>query len=286
MSLRGPVVAAIDLTDAADEVLAQAHTLAAGLHARFVVCHVLPEILHTRMLFPQLSETDAETHATIERRTREAIEARIALVTARSPDDFESVVEFGSAHSGILAQVEHVGAGLVVLGPGRVAERVARYAPCAVMVARPSKGGCVLAATDFSDPALPAIEIGAAEARRRGVKLRLMNCLELGEPVLWGSSSIAIGVLPALPGELIDEFERDALKRLRSSLAAMKIDGDCLVARGRPAAQIVETARDTPTALVVVGSRGRSRLSRALLGNVAETVLHTAPCSVLAVRLA
>jgi nucleotide-binding universal stress UspA family protein len=283
--LRGPVLAAIDLTDAADEVLTQANAIAVSLRTKLIVSHVLHETLQARMLFPQFAGMGAARQAAFEQ-VREAVKARIAAVAKRAISEVDVVVDSGSAHAGILSRAEQVSAGLIVVGPGAVAERVARYAPCAVLVARPSPRGTVLGATDFSDPSLPAIETAVAEARRRGVTLRLMHCLEFSEPVLLGSPSMAIGVLPALPGEVVQELDRDAHDRLRASLERFGVSGECLVTRGTAALSVVEAAKAVPTELVVVGMRGRSNLSRLLLGSVAEAILRTAPCSAIVVHLA
>ena len=59
-----------------------------------------------------------------------------------------------------------------------------------------------------------------------------------------------------------------------------------IVSRRPAAPAIVPAERDVPTELVVVGTRGRTNLSRLLLRSVAATVLRTAPCSVLVVHLA
>ncbi len=284
--LEGPVLAAIDLTETADEILAQANAIAGSLKTSLIVSHVIHETLRVRMLFPQLAGADAAGHAALEQQVLEAVEARVAAVTRRAAGDFSVAIDSGSPHAGILRRAEQARAGLLVVGPGSVAERVARYATCAVLVARRSPRGGVLAATDFSDPALPAIEIAAAEAARRGTWLRLLHCLEFSEPVLLGPPRMAVGVLPALPGELVQELERDAGERLRASLARFAVKGECLLTRGTAAGSIVEAARTAPTELVVIGTRGRSNLRRLLLGSVAETVLRTAPCSVMVVRLA
>ena len=63
--------------------------------------------------------------------------------------------------------------------PGSSAEHVVRYASCPVLVARPSPVGNVLAATDFSDPALPAVEAGVAEGRRRKADLTIILAIDL-----------------------------------------------------------------------------------------------------------
>jgi len=286
MGLRGPILAAIDLTDTADEVLTQASSIGTNLNTRLVVCHVLPEMLQARMLFPQLAEADTAAQAALEQRAREAVQARVEAVTGRPRTEFEVALESGSAHAGLLSQAERLGAGLLVVGPGHVAERVARYAPCAVLVARPSARGCVLGATDFSDPSLPAIEVAAAEATRRHVTLRLIHCLEFTEPVMLGSPVLAIGAVPMLSGEFAEELAGRARARLQESLARLGVAGECVVTRQGAVLSVVETARQVPTELIVVGTRGRSNLSRLLLGSVAEAVMREAPCSVIVVHLA
>jgi universal stress protein E len=283
MSLRGPVLAAINLTEAADETLRQASGLASSLNTTLTVCHVLPETLRVRMLFPHRAAVDPATQAAHERGARDAVQAITESVTGRPPGGFEVALDSGSPHAGILAQAERLQAGVLVVGPGSVADRVARYAPWPVLVARTSPPGAVLGATDFSDPAMPAIEAAVAEAARRGVALRVIHCLDLDRPV--GVSTAEVGIAPALPQSVIDDLDGHARQHLADTLAGLHATGDCLVVRGLAALCIVEAAREVPTELIVVGTRGRTSLPRLLLGSVAETVLSAAPCSVLVVPL-
>ena len=51
-----------------------------------------------------------------------------------------------------------------------------------------------------------------------------------------------------------------------------------------PGRALVEIAEDEDVDLVILGSHGRSGLSRAFLGSVAERVVRHAPCPVLVVR--
>jgi nucleotide-binding universal stress UspA family protein len=53
---------------------------------------------------------------------------------------------------------------------------------------------------------------------------------------------------------------------------------------GQPARSIVEYTENEPVDHVVMGSHGRSGLSRLLVGSVAEKVLRRAPCPVTIVR--
>lgn len=55
------------------------------------------------------------------------------------------------------------------------------------------------------------------------------------------------------------------------------------IASGLPARQIVAYARRNAIDLIVIGTHGRTGVSRALLGSVAEAVVRRAPCRVLTV---
>ena len=57
-----------------------------------------------------------------------------------------------------------------------------------------------------------------------------------------------------------------------------------IVAHGEPVAEIVKKASELDADLIVIGTHGRTGLSRLVLGSVTEGVLRNAPCPVLCVR--
>ena len=91
--------------------------------------------------------------------------------------------------------------------------------------------------------------------------------------------------VPTVSQHVADELRAHLLTRLQASLERFRAEGERLVVDGPAAIAIVKAARDLPAELVVVGTRGRTGLSRLTLGSVAEAVLSSAPCSVLVVRL-
>src|SRR6185437_12328429 len=111
--------------------------------------------------------------------------------TGRDLSAFRVVVDTGSPDAGIVRVADEVRATLVAVSNrgatgldrlllGSIAARVVRYAHCPVLVARPhEKTGRVLAATDFSEAARPAIALAAQEARRRGARLTLLHSLDV-----------------------------------------------------------------------------------------------------------
>src|SRR5687768_10238922 len=145
--LTGPVLVATDLTPASDEALRQADALARALGGPLHVCHVIPDLLTVRMLFPQVQRRDDAVVRELEHYAGDLVRASIAKLTGRALGELRVGIESGSPHSGILRRAETVGAGVVVVGPGTIAERVVRHAHCPVLVARVSPRGAVLAAT-------------------------------------------------------------------------------------------------------------------------------------------
>jgi universal stress protein A len=288
--IKGPILAAMDLKGS-DELLRQADALARSYHVRLSVCHVIPEIFAVRPLFPQLHLDDALKLYDLEAAVRDALLKRIRTVTGREPPQIEIEIEQGTVHAGILRAADNIGAGVVVLGGkvdptglhilGGAAEQVIRYAPCAVLVARPSPTGKVLAATDFSDLALPAVEAGAAEARHRRADLTVIHAIDL-LPVMSPSYGDFYGVPPM---DLSDQMRALWQQRLDECVHHFKAKGGGLLRNGPAAPAILSAASELPAQLLVVGTHGRTGLSRIALGSVAEAVVRAAPCSVLAVRL-
>jgi nucleotide-binding universal stress UspA family protein len=289
--VKGPILAAMDLDKGSDDLLRQADTLARSYHLRLSVCHVLPEIFAVRPLFPQLHLDDALKLYDLEAAVRDALLERIRTVTGRVPPQAEIEIEQGTVHAGILRAADNIGAGAVVVGGkvdhkglhilGSAAEHVVRYAHCPVLVARPSPAGKVLAATDFSDPALPAVEAGAAEARHRRADLTVIHAIDL-LPVMSPSYGDFYGVPPM---DLSDQMRALWQQRLDECVHHFKAKGGGLLRNGPAAPAILSAASELPAQLLVVGTHGRTGLSRIALGSVAEAVVRAAPCSVLAVRL-
>jgi nucleotide-binding universal stress UspA family protein len=288
--IKGPILAAMDLDDGSDDLLRQADTLARSCNVKLSVCHVLPEIFAVRPLFPQLHLDDALKSSELETAVRDALLERIRTVTTRDPSQTGIEIERGTVHAGILRAAERIGAGAVVVGGkvghkglhilGSAADHIVRYANCHVLVARPSPAGKVLVATDFSDPALPAIEAAAAEARRRKVDLTIIHAFDL-LPVMnpyYGE------FFDMPPMDLGDRMRKIWQTRLDECVHRFKAKGGGLLRDGPAAPAILSAASELPAQLLVVGTHGRTGLSRVALGSVAEAVVRAAPCSVLIVR--
>ena len=89
----------------------------------------------------------------------------------------------------------------------------------------------------------------------------------------------------------MDEVRREQRDRdqrqveaIASALSAGGLAAKGVVEDGDPRVALIEVARREHADLVVVGSHGRTGISRLVLGSVASHVTTHAPCSVLVVR--
>jgi len=293
--IKGPILAAMDLDKGSADLLRQADALARSYKVKLTVCHVLPEIFAVRPLYPQLHLDDALKLSELEAGVRDALMKQIRTVTGREPPQLEIEIEQGTVHAGILRAAQNIEAGAVVVGGkvdhtgrhtlGGAAEHVVRYANCPVLVARPSPAGKVLAATDFSDPALPAVEAGAAEALHRKTDLAIIHAIDLlpvMNPLYAEFSSYSAPLM-----DLGESMRKIWQQRLDECVRHFNAKGGAFLSDGPAATAILSAAAELRSQLLVVGTHGRTGLRRIMaLGSVAEAVVRSAPCSVLIVRLA
>lgn len=296
MSRTPPILVATDLSAAADEAIRQADQRACAAGAPLVVCHVLPNLQSSTPLFPQQQQTVDLEQPALRERALTAVAARIEDLVRRRSDEIQIHLLDDAPAEAIVALAGEIDAQLVVVGNsgdggltrmllGGVAEHVVREAPCPVLVARSHEATHrILVATDFSDPALPAVAAAAVEARRPGTRVTIIHAVDF-TPVL-ADPSLALGAGgPAVSPEVIEEVDDEIAQRLAAALAAHGIKGECVVAQGPAAGAIVDTAERIGADLLIVGTLGTTGFKRMLLGSVAEAVVRNAPCSVLVVRL-
>ncbi|MDP6700618.1 MAG: universal stress protein [Candidatus Latescibacteria bacterium] len=138
----------------------------------------------------------------------------------------------------------------------------------------------ILIPTDLSEYARYALPYAVELARTNGAEIHLVHVLD----TTW----LAPAAAAEFPGQLsvaIDNSEELAAETLREMGADIKevpVHTKTLV--GAPHVEIVRYARQQETDLVVVSTHGRTGLSHALIGSVAEKIVQMAPCPVLTVK--
>jgi len=135
----------------------------------------------------------------------------------------------------------------------------------------------ILVALDFSAESHSALRYAVMLGKKFSSTLMLVHVVE---PVLTTPEVI----IPELATERVVSDASAELRELADEIS----DGcrlvETAVRRGIAFFEIVEAANAMGADLLVVGTHGRTGLSRALLGSTAEKVTRHAPCPVLVVH--
>jgi universal stress protein A len=134
----------------------------------------------------------------------------------------------------------------------------------------------ILIAVNGEPLAAHAAELGIELASSLEAEIALVHAIEPG-------LSQAPGITP---GDLISEGQREGRRLFDGFRQLLPPERPPLefIQLGKPASEIVKTAREWRADIIVIGSHGRHGIQRALLGSVAEEVMRHAPCPVLVVK--
>jgi nucleotide-binding universal stress UspA family protein len=213
------------------------------------------------------------------------------------------VVEASSTPKEIVVQASRLAADLVVIGThghsgferlvlGSVAEKVLRTSMVPVLTVPPHvsdvtpSGRCpflrILYATDFSPGSDVALRHAASLAEHGAAELTIIHVVEpfpVGDDPIVGSSFNVAAYHAAL--------EKEAITKLRT-LVPENIRLGCdihdLVTKGKPYVEILRTAAERRSDLIVLGVHGRNALDRLVFGSTTEHIVRRATCPVLTVR--
>ena len=177
---------------------------------------------------------------------------------------------------------------------GSTAMHLLRKCPCAVWVFRPGskrKFRRIMAAVNVAahrreeiEMNVKILELATSLARQEDAELHIVHC--------W--TPLAQSVLGTTGGCPVDErrrYDREAkenrFKLLQSYLGRLEIDeptSHIHMLRGEAADQIPRLAEERDVDLIVMGTVARSGIPGFFIGNTAEKILNSVPCSVLAVK--
>lgn len=292
------ILLATDFSETAGLALERALDIAKRHESEIVLVHVmqpeLPIVAAPEMI---VVPPDYEKHlreASTEGLTRAADRVREAGVRVRE------VLEQGKPARRITACADSVGADLIMIGTrgntgfkglllGSVAEEVVRTARQPVLTVHPEDDRPIepvrtlLFPTDFSPAAEHAL----------GVATRLLAGSDWARILLVHTFQISPTVVPlgGFGNGVMPHFVEDAQKLAEratapavESLRARGFEVEVLVERGDPAEVVTELAAAREVDVIVMGTRGHSKLRQILLGSTAERVVEHAPCPVMTVH--
>jgi universal stress protein E len=273
----GRILLAVDFTDAGSSAQNEAALLARTFGVELELAHAAPDT--------PPDDPDALAVSRHVERLLDRIAKDLEADGVRVARPFRVVLGQPPA-AALLAWLGERPYDLVVLGAGAktaadrvllgsTAERVVREAPCPVWLTRPCRDHAevrrILVAVDGAAPSPEVLLTAAALARSFVAELCLLNVVPAGEG--FGSRRTQEVAAKSVAG-----FEA-ALRRVDMHGVAHAV----VERRGKPAVEIVGAAEELDADLLILGSAGRTGLSRIVHGNTAEKILRQVPCSMLTV---
>lgn len=149
---------------------------------------------------------------------------------------------------------------------------------------KPKKPSRLLVAVDGSDTSMNAADYAIAVAKNNNeVEIYVINVIDL-QPIF--------KMLPSDTRKELISLGRGEANQMLDTVAEMakrhgikkKINTEIVETSVSAADAIIRYAQEKDVDLIVVGTRGRSGMSKALLGSVASKIVTYSPCSVLVVR--
>ncbi len=129
--------------------------------------------------------------------------------------------------------------------------------------------------TDFSHTGDAALKLATSLARDRGAKLLIVHVEE--PPVAYGGGELYYGV----PNPNIDDLKR-MLEEVKPTDEGIEYEHRLIT--GSPSDAIVRLAEEEKADMIILGTHGRTGLSRLVMGSVAELVVRRSPCPVLTLK--
>ena len=276
------ILVATDFSERSDRAIRRAGLLAREHGARLLLLHVVDDDRPERLVVEEMSTA------------HELLEQTVGSVL--SGVRCEANVVLGDPFKGIEKAARESAADLIVMGAhrkqflrdifiGTSIERVTRLrvAPVLMVNAEPSgpyKRG--LAATDLSEHSGHALRV----ARELGILPRGQVVVIHAFEVFAKGKLTYAGVSTAKIAQHASQMTAEARSELASFVTRLGVDREhhaLRVKEGRAADVIIDAAAETNADVVVVGTHGRTGISKLLLGSVTEEVMWRLDRDVLVV---
>lgn len=171
---------------------------------------------------------------------------------------------------------------------GSVSSKVAKHGPGTILILRPMESPAgqlrqVLIGVDGSQNAkeamLKAVEIFKLNENK--ARVLLFHAVDVADPLKFISP---VEFISAVEQNLVLEGETFLADSKRLLADAGVTNVEIALKQGKPANELIETAKALPADLIILGAEGKTAVQHFLLGSVSQAVASHAPCAVALVK--
>ena len=285
MKLLQCIIVPVDFGPRTDSAVDTAASLAKAFDSEVHLLHVVPN----------LDDESSEAREVLNMASQ-AASSRLVEISSRLESEgmtaVSAVVKEGCPFEQIIEHADGVDANVIVIGArrddaeasrlGTTAERLCRRSNKPVWIVQPNSQlapRSILCPVDGSPPSRRALNNAVHLARRFDAELIVLHVVR--------PYSLLPGLIPSVQKGMEQKHlktETERFERFVGEFDFHKVRWQKMVCEGIPADMIVQKAAQHSVDLIVMGSVGRSGLSRILLGTVAGKVAGNLPCSMVMVK--
>ena len=285
------ILLATDGSESCEGAVKEAIYLAKSCVAKLAAIYVLetnPEFETEGLKFVEKMENAARSHLEMIRKEAAAQNVEVEALVRRTDQPYKAIIEEAAKmKADVIVMGRRGKAGLEKMLMGSVTAKVIGYAPCKVLVVpRSASISCknILIATDGSRYSSAAAAEAIGIAKRCSSNLVVIAAVH---PESISSMSPDTGYTQNQQ----QTIAREEFQRAEKNISGVKglaekedIHAEGLIVEGKPYEAITKTAKDKNIDLIVLGSHGRTGISRFLMGSVTERVIGHAESAVLVVK--
>ncbi|MCP4122759.1 MAG: universal stress protein [Bacteroidetes bacterium] len=276
------ILVATDFTKSSDNLFESALQLAGNFKARISIIHVFPGGIK-----------DAKTKVLLEEAANSNMKKIVQKIEAAGVEVRKTYLREGNCTDNVVRTAERINANLIMIGSsedekndlyklGTTAEKIIRRSEQPVWVVK--KDGAVSFKTifcpvDFSDESKRAIQDAAYLAHSFKSKLIIFSVYELYDKSYPRFDPEAGGM-----NELVRKEHESELEEFLEGINLIGLVHDIKIAAGDPAKEINKSLRSHKPDLLVMGTTGKTGLSRWIMGSVTEKVIREVPCSFITLK--
>lgn len=281
MKLLEKILVATDFEKSSEEALHLSIFLAKEFHSEIILFHVIPEFKN----YPMAKNK-------IRKNVTEKLKQMAGDLKRKGISSVDPVTCFGIPFEKIIEYSDELVANVIVLGSGQggkklqwgtTAEKVMIYANKPVfMVKRGSAPHIrkILCPVDFSESSKRGLKNAILLSRTFDAPLTVLTVFE---PLL--SSFFGIGSTPGESKEkAMVKRQQQQFDRFLRGFNLENLPWRKMILRGKPHQEILRAIQETKSDLLVMGSTGKTGLTRRIMSSTAEKVIREMPCSVVTLK--
>jgi nucleotide-binding universal stress UspA family protein len=277
MKLIKKILVATDFSSASDNVVDSAVKMATAFNSDVAVIHVLPK-----------TTGNEKTNELLYNLAKPQLDAVNEKISSKGVSTLDPILEFGDFSDRIIHASEKIGAGLIFAGAGeKLKNEVPQLGSNALKIIKKSNKPVfivknnspfsiskILCPVDFSPQSKRALKNAVTLANKFKAKLIVLSVYDVSylNPIKNNvKMEEEIAVLQKDCENQLDDFLSD--------FTLTHLDVIREVKQGEAAEEILKTIKEHEVDLLMMGTTGKSGITRILLGSVTEKVIREIPCA-------